>query len=713
MIKGSVFNQFMLMYIFNLLLVSINAFPLEDDASLKNIYSLSTEDTMMRVGIKNNAPALFQMNSTGNKWNWASRPREISLMNHVYIRGERKSIKWEFKDALLEEKNGTKLALNFKAAHPPLELSSIWKAYPGPGPIEHEILIRNLSTEEIQIPIQKTIDFQLLLPIRHQIECWWVEKGNGTPSLIGTHKEIIYDGYYFYKPSTPYCLAPGADMIPWITIQDRKALHGFYMGIESSGQVCINISANGTPLILDVKSGIDDTYVEYRSRIPPQGSYETPACFIGCFKGDVDDGANRLHRFVETRLRPPVHDARYPLLVNNSWGSGMAVDDTLARKMIDDAAALGIEIFHLDAGWYKGVGEWRPHPDKFPKGLVPIVDYAHQKGMLFGLWVGWAQGGNPPNGMSKLAVSNPDMKNWFPRDLPEQWRPEDFTGETVCLACDQAKSWCLEELRRIVKEYKIDLLEHDQRVAVEVCPRSNHRHLDNPADISHHATNGYYEIYDRLRKEFPRLIFENCVNGGRMVDFGVAKRVHYICFTDTYNPLSNRRGFYDASFPLPPSMCEAYVAHHPGPTLDTFKAMLRSGMMGWCAIMCDTSSWTMEQKAAAKRQFEIYKTWIRPLINKGNLYHIEKRPDGVRWDGMQYYDPQTGKGIVFAFRATTSRKDHIYKLKGLLTTEEYQIRYEDGTSTSSLQTGDHLMNYGLFVRLEEPETSELIYIEKR
>jgi hypothetical protein len=695
------------------LCIPITAISQDKNSDDSDIYSLSTEDTIIRVGVKNNRPALFQLNSTETRWNWASSPTEMPLINHAYIRGEKQAIQWEFKNVVVEEKNGTKIILNFRTSKPEMELSSFWQARPGPGPVEHGIIIRNLSKDEIQIPLQKTFDFKLLAPIKHQMECWWVEKGNGAPTLLGTHREILFDGYYFYKPSTPYCAAPGADMIPWAAIQDRKALHGFYMGIESSGQVCINISVDGPPLVLDIKTGIDDAYVEYRSRIPAGGIYETPVCFIGCFKGDVDDGANRLHRFVETHLRPPIPDPRYPLLVNNSWGSGMAVDETLARKMIDDAASLGIEIFHVDAGWYKGVGDWRPHPDKFPKGLGPIVDYTHQKGMLFGLWVGWTQGGNPPREMDKLAVGNPRMKNWFPWDFPEDWRPWDFTGETVCLACDEAKSWCLNELRRIVKEYKLDLLEHDQRMVVEVCPRSDHRHLDNPADISYHAANGYYEIYDRLRQEFPKLILEDCVNGGRMVDFGVAKRVHYICFTDTYNPLSNRRGFYDASFPLPPSMCEAYVANHPGPTISTFKAMLRSGMMGWCTIMCDTSAWTREQKEAAKRQFEIYKTWIRPLINKGSLYHIDKRPDGIRWDGVQYYDSQTGKGIVFAFRATTSQKDHIYKLVGLSPTDEYDLRFEDKTSTDTIQSGAELMKNGLYMRLEEPETSELVYIEKR
>ena len=52
----------------------------------------------------------------------------------------------------------------------------------------------------------------------------------------------------------------------------------------------------------------------------------------------------------------------HPLLVNNSWGSGMAVNEDLAQRMIIESAQLGLEMFHLDAGWFRDVGDWQPDP---------------------------------------------------------------------------------------------------------------------------------------------------------------------------------------------------------------------------------------------------------------------------------------------------------------------------------------------------------------
>jgi len=67
-----------------------------------------------------------------------------------------------------------------------------------------------------------------------------------------------------------------------------------------------------------------------------------------------------------------------------------------------------------------------------------------------------------------------------------------------------------------------------------------------------------------------------------------------------------------------------------------------------------------------KTPFEIYKTELRPLIARGNLYHVTERPDGVRWDGIEYASPELDKGVLFAFRGTTDVDDIFLNSKGLL-----------------------------------------------
>jgi alpha-galactosidase len=133
--------------------------------------------------------------------------------------------------------------------------------------------------------------------------------------------------------------------------------------------------------------------------------------------------------------------------------------------------------------------------------------------------------------------------------------------------------------------------------------------------------------------------------------------------------------------------------------------------MGWCTIMLDMSKWTPEQRAAGRKQFEIYKKTLRPLINNADLYHVSERPDGQRWDGMLYVDAKAGNGVLFAFRGKTAEDRHVFKLKGLDPAARYQLAFEDGSSQPSVQTGAELMQNGATVTLAETESSELVWLK--
>ena len=134
--------------------------------------------------------------------------------------------------------------------------------------------------------------------------------------------------------------------------------------------------------------------------------------------------------------------------------------------------------------------------------------------------------------------------------------------------------------------------------------------------------------------------------------------------------------------------------------------------MGWFTLMCDTSAWSTQQHDSARRQIEIYKNWIRPLINLGDLYHISARPDEARWDGMEYLDPNTGKGVVFAFRgAKAVETSHVFRFEGLNRKASYEVWSEDGFLPHRLTMGAKLMDEGLRVQLSDSGASELIYLQ--
>ena len=284
----------------------------------------------------------------------------------------------------------------------------------------------------------------------------------------------------------------------------------------------------------------------------------------------------------------------------------------------------------------------------------------------------------------------------------------------------------------MVNDYHLDMLEHDGYLVAQGSTRADHpAGAPNPATlrvyedsgylwvegsnstgVSYQAAQAYYEIHEQLRARHPDLLLEVCNDGGRMVDFGSAAHADYFSITDSYDPLANRRAFYDASYVLPPAMLESYVANFPTPRIENFRYLLRSGMLGWFSLMQDASRWTAQQRSAARREILLYKSSLRPLIRGADLYHVTPRPDGVRWDGIEYYSASLRRGVLYAFRGTGDLPENRFRLLGLDPDSRYRLKFQDHPALNRELTGAVLMQTGVDVRLDLPLSSELIFFDE-
>jgi hypothetical protein len=142
-------------------------------------------------------------------------------------------------------------------------------------------------------------------------------------------------------------------------------------------------------------------------------------------------------------------------------------------------------------------------------------------------------------------------------------------------------------------------------------------------------------------------------------------------------------------------------------------------MMGWFSLMQDTGKWSAEQRAAAIEEFSLYKTRLRPLIREADLYHVSARPDGLGWDGVEYFSKTRHRGVLYAFRGSAPGENtHRFALRGLEADRPYRIsltRDGDATGTAdagiATRSGRDLMESGIEVDLPEPDSSALVFID--
>lgn len=695
---------------------------------------LASAENSIIVEADDQAPRLRSLQGRGTP-PWNNRANE-TLPDRVTVRGVSQPVAWRL-DRTSSRLDAREVQLTYVADSPHMELRWLWLARSGHGPLEHRMVLTNLSDEPVILPLLPSFRFDWEIGAA-AVESFSVEKGADTPSAAGTHREVLRDGDTWSGESSTYARPrpnQPREIIPYVLMEEAGGNgRGWYVGIESSARTRITVRRDGSSL--HGEAGLNGSPEHFQTRLEPGGTFETPTIFLGASEGGPDAAGNVLRRWVRAVLSNPatLKDERFPLTTSNSWGSGMAVDEPLARHMIQDSAQLGLELFHLDAGWFRDVGDWHADEGKFPHGIAPVADFAHQHGLKFGLWMAWTQAGTSTH-PGALNVHDPVTRGWLIADPPDGWEHrEPYKGITLDLGVPAAQRWVAAELERVVRDYHLDMLEHDGYLLAQGTARTDHPAVapdpatldiyehsgflwadgSNDTDVSYHATRAYYELYRELRARHPALLLEVCNDGGRMVDFGSAAHGDYFSITDTYDPLSNRRAFYDASHLLPSAMLESYVEKWPTPRIENLRYQLRSGMLGWFSLMLDTRDWNAEQRTEARRQIALYKSSLRPLIRDADLYHVSTRPDGVGWDGIEYYSTSRRRGVLYAFRGTTpDQSTHRFRLRGLDPKSSYRLRFQDrGASARRVVAGRVLMESGFDVMLSVPLSSELVFIEE-
>jgi hypothetical protein len=617
-------------------------------------WRLSTDDTVMVVAIQQGLPVVTRLGSTKNDSNWLLAAAREDLPSSVTQQGTDLPTRWQYEGGQLDPKTG-QLVLRFSNSAPALKLQSIWRGRPGHGPIEHWLTIANGSGTVITIGHQDSLVLShVAIPTDASMDAWWIKRGGGNATTEGgTLVQSVGRNSSLTLTSDP---TDGASPVPWLAMQVGTS-RGLYVGWEFSGIGRIHFKGNSDggsaaapgPAQLGIEVG---NVPAFKTDVPAGETFLVPPAFVGCYTGDIDDGSYTLHRFVLDKLVPKFPQ-RYvhPTLAYNLYldAGGANADEKNVLQSAALARDLGFETFVVDAMWFPQSGDWRWDPQRFPHGSKPIEEFVHSHDMKFGLWMAYTQGSDSDDPRAMSIAKHPD---WF--SAPPKLDPKGHINwdALIDLGYDPARDWAEGATQRVVSEDKLDYFKTDYTPIVTMCQQTNHRHHYG-VDVSYWSTLGYYAVQEALMQKFPDLILEGCSGSGHIKDFGDIQRVHMIAINDTLSSLPNRQAIYDSSFAFPPAVLMDYtyesyydtVSDAPEPYL------WRSSMMNqWQIDPTNSASWTPAQRAKVKRETEIYKSWIRPILQDAEVHHILPRPDGYHWDGMFYWSPSLKHGTLYIFR---------------------------------------------------------------
>jgi alpha-galactosidase len=407
------------------------------------------------------------------------------------------------------------------------------------------------------------------------------------------------------------------DRQPYLGVDVGDTRFAFHLGWSGNHRLAVDTLDDGRRLV-----HLGALFEPGEIRLQKGDSYQSPVAYAA-------EDAAALHAFVRQEVISWPGGAMSPRPVMlNTW-EGNYFDHKLEelKAQADAAAALGIERFVLDDGWFgrrdddtSSLGDWTVDRRKYPDGLKPLVDHVTSLGMQFGIWF------EPEmvNEDSDLYRAHPD---WA---LQVEGRP------LLCARHQQA----LDLTRPEVADYLFDRLS-----AVLGSLAVSYVKWDMNRDITHAGgadgravtdaqTRAVHALMARVRAAFPHVEIESCASGGGRSDYGAlanTQRVWTSDGTDALERLEIQRG---ASLFLPPEIMGAHVSanpnHQTGRTLSlTFRALV--ALAYHLGVELNPLDMTAAERTELAGFIALHKR-LRPLLHApGAEFNLDPRDGRYVW----------------------------------------------------------------------------------
>ena len=467
---------------------------------------------------------------------------------------------------------------------------------------------------------------------------------------------------------------------------------------------------------LTVTAGVND--FDCSIKLEKGEFFETPLFTTGFSDSGFEKMTETLYDYQYDFLLPQTKiKNEFPIIYNSWYPYEFDVDEEKCLGFIEKAKQIGAELFVIDDGWFEGrkddtggLGDWWCDKDKFPNGLKPVAEKAHELGMKFGLWI-------EPEMVNPYSELYKKHSDWV-LSFPNRENTERRHQLVLNLARKDVMEFAWESVDRIIREFDLDYVKWDMnRYFSETVP-----HCD---DLRVRYIENLYEIWRRLNEKYPDVLFENCASGGGRADYGMAPYSDRINRSDNADPIDVLKLHEGFSTYFLPRLAGGAGNIAPSPYyLNGRSVPLRYrahlGMTGCMSVGINILKSPQEELDKLQKYLAEYKE-IRHIIHNAYLYRLSSafENDYTVWEYLSR-DKKEAVVFVFAhnmnFRGSVPRirlrgldKNKAYRVRG----EEYHLPYTDMVAPEErIIHGDALMNFGIRIDPIGDYYSQVIKIEE-
>lgn len=479
---------------------------------------------------------------------------------------------------------------------------------------------------------------------------------------------------------------------PFVILCDRAATEDFG---ECYGMMLVYSGNHRTDIELDqsgsvrVVMGIHDE--GFRWTLNPGQTFETPEVLMTFTDKGLTKLSQTYHRFIQHHIcRSRYALERRPVLLNSWEAAYMNISEEKLLSIARGARDLGVELFVIDDGWFgerdddfRSLGDWFPNKRKLPDGLTPLLCKIHDMGLKVGLWV-------EPEMISEnsdLYRAHPDWALTVPGRKPTMSRSQ--------LVLDMSRSdvvdWLYQILSGLLRENPIDYIKWDfNRNLADVYSRA--LPASRQGEVSHRFVLGYYDLMERLTKEFPDVLFEGCAGGGGRFDAGALAYSPQIWCSDNTDAIERLRIQYGTSFCYPCAAVGAHVSAVPNGQTGRSVSMHTRGVVaaaGTFGYELDLNEITSEEMEEVRTQIQHFRScW--DLVLRGDYYRLSNPFRQEVFNAWMHVSPDKSRALVGVVMGVGHANPirPLLRLKGLDPNADYKVNGE-------VYGGDQLMYGGL------------------
>ena len=424
------------------------------------------------------------------------------------------------------------------------------------------------------------------------------------------------------------------------TVGEVYAMHFIYSGnFLAKAQRCQHDTVR-------MVMGIHPT--NFRWRLEPGEQFQAPE--VVCVYSDEGLGkmTRTFHDLYRTHLirSSYLHQTR-PVLVNSWEAAYFDFDTEQLLSLAKQSAELGIEMLVMDDGWFGrrnsdegSLGDWTVNEEKLKGGLKYLSDEVHALGMKFGIWF-------EPEMISpdsELYRRHPD----WALQLKDRCGSLCRAQYVLDLSRPEVVDYVYECVAAVLRHARIDYVKWDMnRQLTDI--GSSYLPAERQGELSHRHTLAVYELQERLTREFPELLLENCSGGGARFDPGMLYYSPQIWCSDDTDAIERLAIQEGTQLLYPLSTIGAHVSDCPNHTVGRVTPFETRGIValaGTFGYELDTRKISEEDRAQIPEQIAAYKKYA-PLIREGDYYRIASYQDNHRYDCYEIVSKDRTEAVVF------------------------------------------------------------------